>query len=616
MIGARLMTGGRPRAVVLAGLIAVTLVVAACGSASSGGGVSPGKATDTATWAEPANSPPNWILPFDPGQYLTVINGQLQGLLFRGLYAFGGGTSGGVGINESLSLAQLPSWNAAGTQVTITLKNYKWSNGESVNADDVMFWLHLDQAEKLNNGDYSPGELPDNVTSITSPNPSTVVITTNKPYSQNWFLYAQLAQITPFPAAWDVTGPGKPSHCDTTVSDCAAVWNYLQSQAKAESTYATSPLWSVVDGPWKLKSFSSDGHISVVPNTKYSGPQKPTLKQFNMAPFTSDSAEFNVLHGGKTIDVGYIPTQDISQPKPAGSGALGAGPNPISGYTLLPQPGYGIQFIVLNYTNTAGQVGIINQLYFRQALQSVVNQPALIKAAAKGYGVPGYGPVPLYPINPAAPLSSAEKNNPYPFSISAAKKYLTDNGWKIVPNGTDTCVKPGTGTGECGAGITAGEKLSLSLVYSSGTQSFTTTMESVKSNASQAGINISLRGVSFDQVVQIANPCSGSGPTCTWSLADWGGWLYGGIPTGESLFKTGAINSGGYANPTMDKLIDATLTSNSKSAFTDYENFAAKNLPVIYLPEYTSSLTEVGNGLKGVTKSNPLSVLQPEYWHY
>jgi peptide/nickel transport system substrate-binding protein len=34
-----------------------------------------------------------------------------------------------------------------------------------------------------------------------------------------------------------------------------------------------------------------------------------------------------------------------------------------------------------------------------------------------------------------------------------------------VPNGTDTCAKPGTGPGQCGAGIPAGTKLAFNLIY-------------------------------------------------------------------------------------------------------------------------------------------------------
>jgi peptide/nickel transport system substrate-binding protein len=37
---------------------------------------------------------------------------------------------------------------------------------------------------------------------------------------------------------------------------------------------------------------------------------------------------------------------------------------------------------------------------------------------------------------------------------------------------------------------------------------------------------------------------------------------------------------------------------------------------VIWSPNYTYSLTEVANGLKGVTPQNPYGSLTPEEWHY
>ena len=83
-----------------------------------------------------------------------------------------------------------------------------------------------------------------------------------------------------------------------------------------------------MDGPWKLSAFNADGHVSFVPNTKYSGPVKPTLSQFQLVPFTTDAAEYNVLRspaaGGQKIDVGYLPSQDAPA-KPAGSSPLPPG---------------------------------------------------------------------------------------------------------------------------------------------------------------------------------------------------------------------------------------------------------------------------------------------------
>ena len=36
----------------------------------------------------------------------------------------------------------------------------------------------------------------------------------------------------------------------------AKIFNFLTAQAKSLSTYATNPLWQVVDGPYKLTAYN------------------------------------------------------------------------------------------------------------------------------------------------------------------------------------------------------------------------------------------------------------------------------------------------------------------------------------------------------------------------
>ena len=111
---------------------------------------------------------------------------------------------------------------------------------------------------------------------------------------------------------------------------CTAVYTFLSKQAGYDpanpkaannslSTYATNPLWQVVDGPWKLTHFDASGNVTMTVNTSYSGPIKPTIKTFKEVPYTSDSAEFNALVAGK-VDVGYLPEADVTAPttEPAG----------------------------------------------------------------------------------------------------------------------------------------------------------------------------------------------------------------------------------------------------------------------------------------------------------
>ena len=92
-----------------------------------------------------------------------------------------------------------------GKTVTISMKGWKWSNGETVNANDVVFWLNMMEAEKANYYGYTPGLLPDNLTSYSATGPDTVVLHLKSAVSSIWFTYNQLAEITPMPMAWDVS---------------------------------------------------------------------------------------------------------------------------------------------------------------------------------------------------------------------------------------------------------------------------------------------------------------------------------------------------------------------------------------------------------------------------
>ncbi|HWD97197.1 MAG TPA: ABC transporter substrate-binding protein, partial [Acidimicrobiales bacterium] len=449
-----------------------------------------------------------------------------------------------------------------------------------------------------------PGEFPANVTSMSAPNATTVVFKLDKAYSSNWFTDNELSQVTPLPAqAWDKeSATGKIGNYTATNAGAVAVWKYLTAQAQTLSTYATNPLWQVVDGPFKLKSFQTTGYTVFVKNTKYSGHQ-PNYKELTLEPFTTDAAEFNALRAG-TLDYGYVPPEDSSE-----IALLKA-----DGYTSKPWIGWSINYFAINFNNpTVGP--IFRQLYFRQALQEMVNQPVDIKKALYGFGYPTYGPVPIKPKNTLS--TKEETTNPYPYSPKKSKALLTDNGWKVVPGGTTTCVKPGTAKGDCGTGITKGEKLSFNLQYNNGFTYVTQFMESLKSNAEASdGIVLNLTTAPFDTVLSTAVPCK-VGPSCNWQLANWGqGWSYGPdyYPTGETLYSTGSgDNSGSYSNSINDANINLTHTVSGIAVLDKYENYLAKQLPVIWQPDPDFQISEFKSGMKGITQS-PILNFTPEFW--
>lgn len=607
----------------VAAVAALALAAAGCGSGAGSGNASSGKTVKggTATVALPPGTTLSWIFPFYAITNSSVYNSeQFQWLMYRPLYMFGNNTANDVAINYPLSPANAPVYTNGGKTVSVTMKGWKWSDGSSVDAKSLMFYMNLIEAEKASWYATTPGLLPDNVASYQATSADTVTFQLKRPYSSIWFTYNQLAELNPMPSAWDVTSltakAGSGGCITDTAADnwakCKAVYTFLTAQSKISGTYASSPLWAVVDGPWKLSAYSAAGNVTMVPNKAYSGSPKPQLAAIKFLPYTDDTTEYTALKTGQ-VDVGYVPSADLP-PKPAG--ATLPGTNPLgSAYNLQAFYSFGIYYGQPNFNNPA--VGpMVRQLYMRQALQEVFDQPGIDKAIFRGYAVPDSGPAPNTPPgNQWTPAIQKENNGqgPYPFDIAKATALLTSHGWSEV-GGVMTCQDPS----KCGTGITKGQQAKFTYVYSTGSASVTAQWQAYKSDASKAGIDINLVGQTFNTIIGESAPCAPMGPKCNIQVFAFGGWGFNGPgfePTGEPLFATGAgSNSGNYSDPQMDKLIQATHTSSSLSTFNQYATYGAQQLPFIWAPN-PYAIQAVSSKLKNVT-FNALYTLLPEYWSF
>ena len=266
---------------------------------------------------------PSYIFPFFPPADATNASEFMQAELYRPLY-YTPDNQGTNAVNPQVSAALPPVWKNGGRTAVITLKNWSWSNGEQLDAKDLMFFLNMFKAEKQNYGLYIPGEIPDNIVSYKATGPRQVTITFNQVYSQQFLVLDQLSELTPMPMAWDMVSKNTAGDCDVSVSGCAAVYKYLLSQAKTPTSYPSNPLWQVVDGPWKLTSFGTDGSYTIVPNPTYGG-DKAKLAEVKYETFTNETSEYNVLRSGGQLDVGFLPLQDAA-PKPANA-TVGATPS-------------------------------------------------------------------------------------------------------------------------------------------------------------------------------------------------------------------------------------------------------------------------------------------------
>ncbi len=595
-----------------AAALALAILLAACGSTTAkigAGSAVTGKKVPggTVTIAEVAASP-NFIFPLVPATNSNGYNENLTMGLWPYLVYAGDGSKAVVNPQESLYSSLTYSDNDS--VITIVLKSWKWSDGVPITSRDFTFVYNLLKANYNDWLGYTQGLFPTDVKKVLTPNQHTVVIDLTRSYNPTFYTDDVLYEIPLLPQhAWDKTSmAGKVGNYDETTKGAKAVWSFLQKEGGDMATFATNPLWKVVDGPWQLATFQSDGYYAWVPNKNYSGPDKPTLAKVIWTPFTTDTSEMDTLRSGTSLDLAGLPLNDIKQIPELEA----------EGYSVAAVPVNGNAEIVPNFYNPVNGP-VIRQLYVRQAMEYLINRPEIVSKIYAGYADPGNGAVPtLYGQQWDSPLEKA--GGPYPYDPSKAVALLKAHGWTVVKGGTDTCASPGTGPSDCGAGITKGEKLQFVLIYSSGITSFDQQNAYIQSTEELGGIKFVLKPEPFNTIVATTGYCNAQShptSTCSWQMQDYGYNVYDLDPSGAGLFNTdGFGNYSGYSSTEMNNLIDATEYGSSSSAFFAYENYAAEQLPILYLPNESNVFVYKKN-LAGVVPANPFSAtLNPEDWYY
>ncbi|MFC5825932.1 peptide ABC transporter substrate-binding protein [Nonomuraea insulae] len=568
---------------IVSGVVAIGLGLTAC-SAGAGGGSQQGGAQskDTVTVALRT---PNWILPISAPGFTQGENEIFGTALYRKLYSFKLDGSSPDNVNPDRSLAEPPVVSDGGKTLTITLKDNTWSDGKPITTKDIKFWWDLVTTNKDKWASYKPGGFPDNISAFKVKDDKTFSVTTTKAYNAAWFVGNQLNRIVPLPQhAWDKGG------------DAKKTFEELTAASKDPKSYATNPLWKTNSGPWKLESYVPSGEVVLAKQDTYSGTDKPKINKVVLRPFTGDDAEFNVLRAGQ-IDYGYIPPANLSQKSYLES----------KGYKTSPWYGWSITYLQLNFNNPKTGV-LFEQPYLRQALQMLIDQPTISKVIWSGMAAPTCGPVPAKQGSPSG------QGCVYPFDPAKAKQLLESHGWTVAPDGQTTCADPAL----CGEGIAKGTPLSFTVTSQSGFSAATKMFAEIKSSMAKVGVQLTIKEV--PDSVAVTPACKPDESKCDWDMSFFGSqgsWYYPAFASGERLFQTDApVNLGSYSNPEADKLIEKAQFSADAGALQEYNDFLAKDLPVLWMPNPVYQISSYKSELQGVDPQDPMNLMYFQDWSW
>jgi peptide/nickel transport system substrate-binding protein len=286
--------------------------------------------------------------------------------------------------NSSIGGGAAQSWTLSNNSSTITFHirpGLTFSNGQPVTSADVAASLNHTKTSPLRSSLFA-------ISSIQTPDPSTVVVNLNKPTAGDFL--------------WAAT--------------------YVDGQIYPANAIATQSSQPVGSGPFVLKSYRQGSSILITKNPKYWDSKAYPLGGVDFTQVTQGPEAATALTSG-SVDMIQVEPENYPQLKS----------NPNIGISVTKS--YDAMEIELRQ-NT----GPFANVKVRAALEYAVDRPAVNKVVFDGLGAPAYQPVPSW-----SPGYSKSLGIPDPYNPAKAKAMLKAAGYPkgvsfnlIIPSGDAT----------------------------------------------------------------------------------------------------------------------------------------------------------------------------------
>jgi peptide/nickel transport system substrate-binding protein len=500
--------------------------------------------------------------PGDCGTVIIPVDNNIDGFNPMMTSTFAGDTAAGLmymgliwvnrfqQIDWSRSLASAIKTPDAGLTFQVTLRPWHWSDGTPVTTTDIAYSLKL-----LQDWDFSnAGGMPGIVKTFTARDATHFDLVLTHRVNPLWFIFNGLSALSPMPA-----------------HDWRRFSNDQLWQKQTTPTF-----FKTVDGPMMLGRLDVGQDAVMVPNPEYPGP-KPHFRQLILNFMHSDGSGVQMVETGE-MDIAPLPMTLLKTARNLPG---------VHMEFLAPRATYYHMF--LNFRNP--DVAFFRELDVRKAIEDALDRDGMNRLLFQSYGTPI-----LAPLDPSEAqfLAPSLRAGHYPagYDPPHAAALLRHAGY--VP-GRDGIVQKNA------------RRLSFTALIPSGSNESLMMAEMIVEQLRAVGIEMKLR--QYDATQVIARVYGGG--------ADWqAAYLYtigGGYPSGELDFATdGARNAGGYSDPEMDRLINASITQPGVEGLYDYEAYASAQVPAIFAIA-PPNVVLVRNRLHGVNDFyDPAGQLAPE----
>ncbi|PQP86419.1 peptide-binding protein [Paenibacillus sp. AR247] len=465
-------------------------------------------------------------------------------------------------VAEPWSLAAEPmTISEDGLTYTIKLKDSaKWSDGEAITADDVVFTFNSIKDPKVG----SPGMSGfDKVTKVEKVDDLTVKITLKQVYAP--FQYVLSTQIVPEHILKDV----KPEELQKNV-------------------YGTDPAKTVSSGPWVWKEWKQKQYLSFERNPNYWGP-KPHIDKIVYKIYADQNTEVQALIKGDVDLLGGIPVTQVDAVKSR------------DGLTVIQEPGPQYEYLGFNFNPDnfkdkfvpwAGQKT-------RQAIAYALNRQGMIDNVLKGTGK--LMNAPFLPGSWADPGDAAVN---YAFDPEKAKQLLAEDGWTAGSDGILT---------------KDGHRFSFELQYNSGNSRREQVASVIQQNLKDVGIEVVPKALDFAAWVD-QNLTPGKYPAILmgWSLNNPD--PDGETTFSSKYFPPAGQNQGFYKNEKLDKLWEEGTAvvdqEKRKEIYKQIGQEISTDLPYVFMYQYGTPTAYNSSKVKFAEEDAPESSLAYGYFFH